>query len=96
MSQLSIVAAIVVKDSYKDELEKVFRNLVDHTRKEEGNVSYDLHQDVKNPLKYTIIEVWKSQDDINKHNDTPHFKEFLTAIEGKVDSVNIDVIKKIY
>lgn len=96
MSQLSIIAAIVVKESSKNELEKVFRNLVDHTRKESGNIAYDLHQDIKNPLKYTFIEVWKSQDDINKHNETAHFKEFLKAIDGKVDSVDIDVIEKIY
>lgn len=96
MSQLSIVATIVVKDSYKDELEKVFRNLVDGTRKEEGNVSYDLHQDVQNPLKYIILEVWKSQSDISKHNEMVHFKAFLSAIEGKVESVDINVVKKIY
>ncbi len=96
MSQLSIVATIIVKDQYKNELEKVFRYLVDHTRKEDGNVSYDLHQDVQNPLKYIILEVWKSQNDISKHNETLHFKEFLSTIEGKVESVDINVIEKIY
>ncbi|MDU1889441.1 MAG: putative quinol monooxygenase [Dysgonomonas sp.] len=96
MTELKIVAAIAVKASYQEELEKVFRSLVDETRKEAGNVSYDLHQDLQNPLKYTILEVWKSQDAIDSHNESAHFKAFVAAIENKVDSLAVEVIKKIY
>ena len=96
MTELKIIAAIVVKAAYQEELEKVFHTVVDETRKETGNVSYDLHQDCQNPLKYTILEVWKSQAAIDEHNASTHFKAFVTAIEGKVDSLTVDVIKKIY
>lgn len=96
MMELKIVAVIVVKAAYQDELENVFHTVVDETRKEAGNVSYDLHQDCKNPLKYTILEVWKSQTAIDEHNASAHFKAFAAAIEGKVDSLTVDVIKKIY
>lgn len=96
MMELKIVAVIVVKAEYQKELEKVFHTVVDETRKEEGNVSYDLHQDTANPLKYTILEVWKSQDAINIHNESAHFKAFVAAVEGKVESLTVDVIKKIY
>lgn len=96
MMELKIVAVIVVKAEYQKELEKVFHTVVDETRKEEGNVSYDLHQDTTNPLKYTILEVWKSQDAINIHNESAHFKAFVAAVEGKVESLAVDVIKKIY
>jgi quinol monooxygenase YgiN len=96
MSELKIVAVIVAKAEFRDELEKVFRQVVDETRKESGNVSYDLHQDMNNPLKYTILEVWKSQAAIDDHNNSNHFKAFVKAVEGKVDSLTVDVIKKVY
>ncbi|MDH6307611.1 quinol monooxygenase YgiN [Dysgonomonas sp. PFB1-18] len=96
MMELKIVAAIVVKAAYQGELENVFRTVVDATRKEAGNVSYDLHQDCQNPLKYTILEVWKSQAAIDEHNASAHFKAFVEAVEGKVDSLTVDVIKQIY
>ncbi|MDR2948307.1 MAG: putative quinol monooxygenase [Dysgonomonas sp.] len=96
MTELKIVAVIVVKAAFQSELEKVFHTVVDETRKEAGNVSYDLHQDTKNPLKYTILEVWKSQDAIDEHNESAHFKAFVAAVEGKVDSLAVDVIKKVY
>lgn len=96
MMELKIVATIVVKAEFQSELEKVFHTVVDETRKEAGNVSYDLHQDVKNPLKYTILEVWKSQDAIDSHNESAHFKTFAAVIDGKIESLAIDVIKKVY
>jgi Uncharacterized conserved protein len=96
MTELKIVAVIVVKAAYQEELEGVFHTVVDETRKEEGNISYDLHQDIQNPMKYTILEVWKSQAAIDAHNASAHFNAFVKAIEGKVDSLAVDVIKKIY
>ncbi|MFV0417562.1 MAG: putative quinol monooxygenase [Dysgonomonas sp.] len=96
MTELKIVAVIVVKATYQNELEKEFHTIVDETRKEPGNVSYDLHQDTSNPLKYTILEVWKSQTAIDEHNASAHFKAFVSAIEGKVEGLTVDIIKKIY
>lgn len=96
MTELKIVAVIVVKAEFQEELEKAFQNVVDGTRKEDGNISYDLYQDVKNPLKYTILEGWKSQAAIDEHNNTDHFKAFVKAIEGKVESLSVDIIKKVY
>jgi quinol monooxygenase YgiN len=96
MTELKIVAVIAVKAEFRDELEKVFRQVVDETRKESGNVSYDLHRDVNNPLKYTILEVWKSQAAIDSHNNSDHFRAFAEAIDGKVDSLTVDVIEKVY
>jgi quinol monooxygenase YgiN len=96
MTELKIIAVIVVKPAHQKELEKICQAVVDGTRKEEGNVSYELHQDVKNPLKYIILEVWKSQAAIDTHNETEHFKKFVKDIEGKIESLTIDVVKKIY
>ncbi len=96
MMELKIIAVVVVKEAFRDEMEKIFRTVVDETRKESGNISYDLHQDCKNHLKYTILEVWKSQAAIDEHNESAHFKVFVAAIEGKVDSLTVDLIKRIY
>lgn len=96
MTELKIVATIIVKADCKDELIDAFHTIVDETRKEVGCVSYDLHQNVENPLKYTILEVWKSQQAIDAHNDSVHFKAFVAAIEGKVDGLTVDVLKQVY
>ena len=96
MNTLKIIAKVVVKKEYQKELEETLKTIVDGSRSEEGNISYDLHQNTNNPLEYIIIEVWKSEDAINYHNQTPHFLEFKRNIDNKVESVSIDILKTTY
>ncbi len=96
MAELKIVATIVVKPEYEKEVLVALHNIVDATRKEEGNISYDLHQSVMVPLTYTILEVWKSQEAIDLHNESTHFDEFKKAIDDKIDNLKVDIIKSIY
>jgi quinol monooxygenase YgiN len=96
MSELKIIATILVKPEYEEEIKKAMYIVVDETRKENGNISYDLYQNSKESLKYTFIEVWKSQEDIYAHNNSLHFKDFIKFLEGKYDHLEIDIVKKIY
>ena len=80
---LTIVATVVVKSEYKDEVLKAIKAVVDATRKEPGNIFYDVFEDVRNPLKFVFIETWKSQAAIDSHNKAAHFNDFVKAVEGK-------------
>ena len=96
MTELKIVATIIVKSEYEKEVLTALHNVVDTTRKEEGNISYDLHKNITTPSEYTILEVWKSQKAIDLHNASIHFDKFKKAINGKIDSLKVDVIKQLY
>ncbi len=96
MNELKIIAKIVVKKEFQKELEEVLKKTVDASRLEEGNISYDLHQNINNHLEYIIIEVWKSESAISYHNQTSHFLEFKKSIENKIDLVNIDILQITY
>lgn len=95
MSELKIIATIVAKPEFDNEIVGILKAVVEGSRKEDGNVSYTLHRDTKNLLKYIIVEVWKSQEAIDYHNNTPHFTTFAKAIEGKIQELQIDVIQEI-
>lgn len=96
MEELKIVATIIAKDKYKKELLREFEKVVAKTRKETGNLYYSLHQDINNPLIFVILEVWESQDAIKEHNKTEHYRDFKKAIEGKIDSINVNILTDIY
>lgn len=96
MAELKIIATIVVKAEYETEVLTALHHIVDATRKEDGNVSYDLHKNTVTPLEYTILEVWKSQEAIDLHNASKHFDEFKQAINGKIDNLKIDIIQQLY
>lgn len=83
--ELVIVAHVTIKPEFKDDIMKAFEGVVEGTRKEPGNISYILYQDVNNPLKFTFVEIWKSQAAIEAHNSSAHFQVFAKAIDGKAD-----------
>jgi quinol monooxygenase YgiN len=90
-----IAAIVTLKDeAFTADFEKAAAEVVTGSRAEEGCVYYELGKS-STPLTYAFIEVWKSQDAINIHNETPHFKAFVKAIEGKAD-LNVCVMNKLF
>ncbi|MDO1509421.1 MULTISPECIES: putative quinol monooxygenase [unclassified Neisseria] len=89
MQPVKIVAAIVIKPEYSQELFDVFQRLVLASRQEAGNLRYDLHQDIENPDRVVFFEIWRSQAAVDAHAATVHFQDFLKAIEGKTESLEI-------
>ena len=52
MSNIKIVALVTVKPEYTETLKPLFQSLVKASRAEEGNVSYDLHQEIGKPNRF--------------------------------------------
>ncbi len=73
---ITIVAECSVKLDKTDDFLEIARGLVEASRNEEGNVSYDLYANLEDPTKFTFIEIWKDRAAIDSHNATPHFQDF--------------------
>lgn len=83
MSVVKIVATIVVKPEYRQELVGVFQQLVLASRQEAGNLRYDLHQDIKNPNRMVFFEIWQSQAAVDEHVQRHISKVFYTPLMVK-------------
>ena len=94
-NNLKIIATIVAKTTERKEVLASIRKVEKESQKEDGNISYLAYQDTLNNDKFVIVEDWKSQEAIDLHNNTKHFNTFKAEIDGKVDSLSIDVIKEI-
>ncbi|WP_428488218.1 putative quinol monooxygenase [Rhodopila sp.] len=57
---------------------------VEPTRAEAGNEMYVLHRDAQDPLLFVFMEHWKSQQALDQHMQTPHFKALTQALDGKL------------
>ncbi|OAT18260.1 putative quinol monooxygenase [Proteus myxofaciens] len=95
MSEVRIVATMVAKEQYKDTVCNALKAVVTPSREEAGNTSYELHQDVSHDDTYVFFEVWKSQQAVDEHNNSEHFKKLLSQIDGKLDVLDIKILKKI-
>ena len=92
MKTLKIVAKFVVTPETKQIVINAVVKCQVQSRAEEGNNYYDLTESVENENVLVILEEWKSQEAIDFHNSTDHFKELIASVTGKAE-VTIDVLK---
>jgi quinol monooxygenase YgiN len=75
---IKVVAKNLVKAEKMDTFIGMARELVKLTRQNDaGCVRYELVQGVENPRLLTFLEEWADQDALDKHMETPHFKEIV-------------------
>ena len=84
---IKIIAKITVKEELIKDFQETARELVEKSSAEEGNVSYSLNQNIKNPQEHVFVEIWKSQEAIESHNASEHFTgifpKLATMAEGE-------------
>lgn len=76
-----IVAKVTLREGRKKEFKSAAQGLIEGSRKEAGNISYDLFDDIEDEGTVAFIEEWKDMQAIDFHNGTSHFKEGVKAIE---------------
>lgn len=74
-----IIAKCVLKPESVEKFLEITANLIQESRKEAGNVSYELFRSTENPAVFSFIEGWKDAEAIDIHNASPHFLAFVDA-----------------
>lgn len=71
-----MIATLVFVD-VKPECVEAFRAITvynhDNTRKEEGNVRFDVLQNNADPTKFTLVEVFRDEEAAKFHKTTEHY-----------------------
>ena len=93
--ELKIIAEIFLKQGTYDLMKPIFEKVVKGSQAEDGCIYYDIHQDVSDTTntKYVMVEIWKDQNAIDIHNETPHFNEFKEASKNYIDKMNVTILK---
>lgn len=94
--ELRIVAIMNVKPDAVEKILPIFQPLVTGSQEEDGCIFYNLHQDINDSTRFVMIEEWKSQEAIDFHNNTEHYKAFKKASEGLVEKSEVSILKLVY
>lgn len=95
MSNITVVAKIVVKkDSVEAARAELFK-LVPPTRKENGCIEYNLHQDTSDPSIFLFYETWESAAAIDTHINTDHYKTYAKALAGVLEEKVVNKMTRI-
>lgn len=82
MEKKTIVARVEVLEGKEKEFIEEAKKLIEGTRAEEGNISYNLYQNPENPCMFIFYEEYRDKDAMAIHPASEHFKIFGKAIEG--------------
>lgn len=90
MAKLTIVARITAKADKVELVKSELLKLIAPSRKEEGCINYDLHQDNEDPAHFLFYENWESRELWQTHMGNQHLKDYLAATDGAVETFSIN------
>jgi quinol monooxygenase YgiN len=71
-----VVATLMVKPEARAEFIAAATACIKETRKEKGNIAYDMHESVTDPAKMVFVEQWESMEALGPHRTQEHMKTF--------------------
>jgi quinol monooxygenase YgiN len=71
-----VVATLTVKPETRAEFIAGATACIEETRKEPGNIAYDLHESVTDPTKMVFVERWENAEALGPHRAAEHMKTF--------------------
>ena len=92
---IKIVARTVVKEGMVDSYKEIVKELVRCSAAEEGNITYTLNQDMNDPRAFAMIEIWKDQDAIDKHNASEHFRTIVPKLGDMAQERSIALYQEV-
>ncbi|QNR19573.1 antibiotic biosynthesis monooxygenase [Exiguobacterium sp. Helios] len=86
---IAIEAKLEVQPAKRQEFLEATKTLIEGSRLEAGNISYDLFQSIEDENIFMMIEKWEDQAAIETHNTSAHFGQFVafaqTALAKPLD-----------
>jgi quinol monooxygenase YgiN len=90
----TMLVMLHVKPDMRQQFETAFVAAIKETRKEKGNLRYDLNRASEEEGLYALYERWENMKALEVHLAAEHIKKLLTAIGPMLDGeprVNIGI-----
>ncbi len=95
MSKLTVVAKVVAKQGSVEKVRSELLKLIEPTRKEDGCIEYNLHQDNEDPAVFVFHETWDNLACLEKHMNTDHFRSYISAVDGLIEDKAVHKMTRI-
>jgi quinol monooxygenase YgiN len=79
VSEVRVIARSVAREGREDQLRVLLRSMLVPTRAEQGCKSYELYES-DSPGHFYFDETWASEEALDRHTTTWHFKHLQQAI----------------
>jgi len=75
--QLQAIARYIVPPENRQSVLGLLRELATESRKEPGNISFEIYENVEDPSKVVLLERYQSREAFGLHRATPHFHRLV-------------------
>ena len=80
-----VLAFLKAKPGKREDLEQMLKTVIEHTRKEPGNIAYVMHRSIKNPDELMFDEIWVDMKSLEDHLKMPHMQSALPKMEALLE-----------
>jgi quinol monooxygenase YgiN len=88
-----VVATLTIKPETRAELIAAATACIKETRKEPGNIAYDMHESVTDPARMVFVEQWQNVEAMGPHDKADHMRAFgRVAVKCMTAPPKIEVI----
>jgi autoinducer 2-degrading protein len=77
-----IMVRLEVRPERLDDFLELVRFNASQSRKEPGNLRFDVVRSVDNPTRFALYEVYRDDASIQAHQATPHYAKWRAEIES--------------
>jgi quinol monooxygenase YgiN len=84
MDEIRVIARAVAREGKEEQLRDALVGMLVPTRAEQGCRLYELYESNKRGLFY-FFEEWESQDALDRHTTTPHYKQLAQNIRDLLE-----------
>ena len=84
-SPAKITGILVARPGKAEELKALLVGMAPHSRAEPGNLRWDIWQDRSQPDRIVLDELYRDDNAVVAHHQTPHYKDYLSRIPDLAD-----------
>ncbi|WP_379968751.1 putative quinol monooxygenase [Ectobacillus sp. sgz5001026] len=78
---VTIQGFMQIKPEFHDEFIEKLALLLQASRTENGNIDYNLYENVEKPNHFVMLEQWESEEVLAMHSKTPHYISFRKYVQ---------------
>jgi quinol monooxygenase YgiN len=74
--RFTVMITGIAKEGIEGHVKNFLSKLMEHSKKEEGCIEYNIYENTEDPHEFLLFTVWRTQEDFERHNQTPEMQEF--------------------
>ncbi|MGI4728745.1 MAG: putative quinol monooxygenase [Janthinobacterium lividum] len=82
---LNVIAKVTAQTEHLEAVKTALEAVLEPVRNEEGCLSYNLHQDIKDKNLFFFYESWDSMHHLEEHRMKPHMVHLGEQIKGLLE-----------